>query len=195
MCGIAGGSWTGEAEPLREETLQRMTDVIRHRGPDDDGRYFASSTGQLAGGCALGFRRLSIIDLAGGHQPMSNEDGSVWTVFNGEVYNYRELQPQLEGLGHRFQTSSDTECLIHAYEQWGRDCVLHLRGMFAFAIWDDRRRTLFLARDRLGQKPLVYRLATGRLTFASELKSLLQVPGSPREVDPGDRTLSIFSKL
>lgn len=184
MCGITGGSWTQSAQPLDEGVLRRMTDAIIHRGPDDSGIYFASSCHSSAGGAALGFRRLSIIDLSGGHQPMSNEDDSIWISFNGEVYNYRELKPQLEQYGHRFRTASDTECIVHAYEQWGRNCVDHLRGMFAFAIWDDRRRILFLARDRMGQKPLVYRLADGRLTFASELKSLLQVPGAPREVDP-----------
>ncbi|WP_397571570.1 asparagine synthase (glutamine-hydrolyzing) [Schlesneria sp. T3-172] len=184
MCGIAGGSWTQGAAPLSEQTLQRMTEALIHRGPDDAGVYFASSNGTQGGGAALGFRRLSIIDLSGGHQPMSNEDETVWIAFNGEVYNYRELKPQLESLGHRFRTSSDTECIVHAYEQWGRDCVSHLRGMFAFAIWDDRRRTLFLARDRMGQKPLVYRLAGGQFTFASELKALMRVPGATREIDP-----------
>ena len=184
MCGIAGGSWTGQGEPLDESTLRRMTDALIHRGPDDFGNFFSSNDGQLAGGAALGFRRLSIIDLSGGHQPMSNEDGSVWIAFNGEVYNYRELKPKLERMGHQFRTASDTECIVHAYEQWGRDCVTHLRGMFAFAIWDDRRRTLFLARDRMGQKPLVYRLALNRLCFASELKALLQIPGMPREIEP-----------
>jgi asparagine synthase (glutamine-hydrolysing) len=189
MCGITGASWTPQAEPLTNPILKEMTSVLSHRGPDDDGFYFsrsqADSTGQrTSSGAALGFRRLSIIDLAGGHQPLSNEDGTVWIAFNGEVYNYRELKPELESLGHRFQTASDTECIVHAYEQWGRDCVHHLRGMFAFAIWDEREQRLFLARDRMGQKPLVYRLAQGRLVFASELKALLQIPGSPREVDP-----------
>lgn len=181
MCGIAGGSWTTEGARLSEVTLRRMTDVIRHRGPDDSGDYFSTSPG---GHAALGFRRLSIIDLSGGHQPMSNEDATVWIVFNGEVYNYRELKPELEQRGHQFRTASDTECIVHAYEEWGNDCVNHLRGMFAFAIWNDRRRTLFLARDRMGQKPLIYRLHQGQLTFASEIKSLLQVPGAPRDVDP-----------
>jgi len=184
MCGITGGCWIQKAEPLLESVLRRMTDVLSHRGPDDSGSYFATLNTESVGGAALGFRRLSIIDLSGGHQPMSNEDGTIWIAFNGEVYNYRELKPQLEALGHKFRTASDTECLIHAYEQWGRDCVQHFRGMFAFAIWDDKRRTMFLARDRMGQKPLVYRLARGRLTFASELKSLLQVPNAPRYVDP-----------
>lgn len=184
MCGITGGSWTGSGQPLNESVLRRMTDAVAHRGPDDTGFYFSTSDNDRAGGAALGFRRLSIIDLSGGHQPMSNEDATIWISFNGEVYNYRELKPQLERLGHHFRTSSDTECIIHAFEQWGRECVQYLRGMFAFAIWDDRRRTLYLARDRMGQKPLVYRIADGRLTFASELKSLLQIPAAPREVDP-----------
>lgn len=181
MCGITGGSWTSKGERLSESTLKQMAGALAHRGPDDDGFYFSGSG---SAGAALGFRRLSIIDLAGGHQPLSNEDRSVWIAFNGEVYNYRELKPELESLGHCFRTASDTECLIHAYEQWGHDCVQHFRGMFAFAIWDDRQQRLFMARDRMGQKPLVYRLADGRLTFASELKSLLRVPGAPREVDP-----------
>lgn len=182
MCGITGGAWSKQAEPLSADVLRRMMDVIVHRGPDDAGTYFSSNANEGAG-VALGFRRLAIIDLSGGHQPMANEDETVWISFNGEVYNYRELKPELERLGHRFRTHSDTECLIHAYEEWGRDCVHHFRGMFAFAIWDDRRKVLFLARDRMGQKPLVYRFANGRITFASELKSLLQIPGAPREVD------------
>lgn len=183
MCGIAGACWTSDGQPLADTVLKRMTDVLIHRGPDDAGFYY-SSCADRPDGVALGFRRLSIIDLAGGHQPLSNEDGSVWIAFNGEIYNYRELKPRLESLGHRFQTASDTECIVHAYEQWGSDCVQHLRGMFAFAIWDDNRRRLFLARDRMGQKPLVYRLDRGRVAFASELKSLLQIPGIPREIDP-----------
>ena len=184
MCGITGASWTQSAQPLSEGVLRRMTDVLSHRGPDDSGLYFGTSNSERAGGAALGFRRLSIIDLSGGHQPMSNEDDSIWISFNGEVYNYRELKPRLEQFGHRFRPASDTECIIHAYEQWGRDCVAHLRGMFAFAIWDDRRRVLFLARDRMGQKPLVYRVSDGRLTFASELKVVAAGSRRPREVDP-----------
>jgi asparagine synthase (glutamine-hydrolysing) len=186
MCGIAGAAWTGHGPPLSDSTLRRMTDVLRHRGPDDDGFYFTpgNGVGGATPGAALGFRRLSIIDLAGGHQPLSNEDDSVWIVFNGEIYNYRELRPQLESLGHRFRTASDTETIVHLYEQHGTDCLRHLRGMFAFAIWDERNKRLFLARDRLGQKPLVYRLEPDRLLFASELKALLEVPAAPREIDP-----------
>ncbi len=181
MCGIAGVAWTSEAAPFERSVLQRMIDAIAHRGPDDQGIY-ASPTGQGAG-AMLGHRRLSIIDLGGGHQPLSNEDGSIWIAFNGEVYNYRELQPALEKQGHQFRTSSDTETIVHLYEQYGTDCVKYLRGMFAFAIWDQNRRQLFLARDRLGKKPLVYRHDSQRLLFASELKALLQVPGIPRELD------------
>lgn len=179
MCGIAGASWTPDVSPVDDATLRRMTAALAHRGPDDDGHYFSPH-----GGVALGHRRLSIIDLAGGHQPLSNEDGSVWIAFNGEIYNYRELQPVLESQGHKFRTASDTETIVHLYEQHGPDCVTKLRGMFAFAIWDDRQRQLFLARDRLGKKPLIYRRDTGRLLFGSELKAILQVPGVPREIDP-----------
>lgn len=135
-------------------------------------------------GVALGFRRLSIIDLAGGHQPMSNEDGSVWIAFNGEIYNFQDLRRRLEGAGHRFRTHCDTETIVHLYEDEGTDCFQHLNGMFALAIWDERRRRLVLARDRLGKKPLVYRSEENRLLFASELKSLLEAPDVPRVIDP-----------
>jgi asparagine synthase (glutamine-hydrolysing) len=182
MCGIAGGVWTSRGPALDAVTLRRMTDVLRHRGPDDDG-FWRHDRGD-GSGVALGFRRLSIIDLAGGHQPLANEDESVWIVFNGEVYNYRELRPELEARGHRFRTHSDTEVIVHAYEEYGVDCLRKFRGMFAFAIWDERQRRLFLARDRMGQKPLVYREDQGQLTFASELKALLQLPNAPRELDP-----------
>ncbi len=167
-----------------------MTDAIVHRGPDDAGEYWSSEPGPggfpdpAAPGAALGFRRLSIIDLAAGHQPLSNEDGSVWIAFNGEIYNYKELRPMLEARGHRFATNTDTETIVHLYEDEGIDCVHRLRGMFAFAIWDNRRKRLFLARDRVGKKPLVYRLEHDRLLFGSELKSILQIPGVPRDVDP-----------
>jgi asparagine synthase (glutamine-hydrolysing) len=166
-----------------------MTEVLRHRGPDEDGLHESAALslgdpGETAG-AALGFRRLSIIDVAGSHQPMSNEDGSVWVVFNGEIYNYQVLRRRLEGAGHTFRTRGDTETLLHLYEDEGPGFARHLEGMFAAAIWDRRRRQLVLVRDRLGKKPLVYRLEPGRLLFASELKGLLAVPGVPRELDPG----------
>lgn len=182
MCGIAGATWSEDGEPISAETLQRMTDVLAHRGPDDSGTYFSPQNG-TGPGAALGHRRLSIIDLAGGGQPLCNEDESIWIAFNGEIYNYRELRPELESQGHRFRTDGDTETIVHLYEQYGVDCLRKLRGMFAFALWDDRRKRLFLARDRLGQKPLFYREEPGRLSFGSELKSLLQIPGAPRELD------------
>lgn len=178
MCGIAGAAWTADAVPLAPTTLGRMISAISHRGPDDSGTYFSSSPA-----AAFGFRRLSIIDLSTGHQPLANEDESVWIVFNGEIYNYRELRADLEARGHHFRTNSDTECIVHLYEDLGPDCVHRLRGMFAFAIWDDRRKRLLLARDRAGKKPLFYRLDRGQLTFASELKSLLLVPGAPRRLN------------
>ncbi|HBL44561.1 MAG TPA: asparagine synthase (glutamine-hydrolyzing), partial [Planctomycetaceae bacterium] len=135
-------------------------------------------------GAALGHRRLSIIDLGTGHQPLANEDGTIWIVFNGEIYNYQELRKELIQQGHQFKTETDTEVIVHLYEEQGTACVERLRGMFAFAIWDERRQRLFMARDRLGQKPLFYREEAGRLSFASELKSLLQIPGADRTVDP-----------
>ncbi len=185
MCGIAGAAWTESGTPLMPEILRRMTDAIRHRGPDEEGTFWsreASSSGHHH--AALGHRRLSIIDVAGGHQPLSNEDGSIWVAFNGEIYNYRELRAELEPRGHTFHTASDTEVLVHAYEEYGIACLNRLRGMFAFAIWDQSRERLFLARDRLGQKPLYYRLEPDRFLFASELKALLQIPGLPRVLDP-----------
>ncbi len=187
MCGITGAAWTEREQPLEQSVLERMTSVLAHRGPDDFGLYHSAqqaNQSEPAAGAALGHRRLSIIDLAGGRQPLCNEDGTIWVAFNGEIYNYRELQSELEQSGHRFSTSCDTETIVHLYEELGPDCVSRLRGMFAFAVWDDRQKQLFLARDRLGQKPLVYRQESERLLFASELKSLLQVPGLPREVDP-----------
>jgi asparagine synthase (glutamine-hydrolysing) len=181
MCGIVGAAWTGDGRKLVEDVL-RMTAVLRHRGPDADGFYFTPPG--RGPGAALGHRRLSIIDVAGGRQPLANEDRSVWVTFNGEIYNYRELRPLLESRGHRFATDCDTEVIVHAYEEWGDGCVDRFRGMFAFGIWDERRGRLLLARDRLGQKPLFYREDAGRLLFASELKSLLQLPDAPRELDP-----------
>jgi asparagine synthase (glutamine-hydrolysing) len=179
MCGIAGAVWTANSSGIDAADLQRMTRVIAHRGPDDDG-FYVDCTQRVA----LGFRRLSIIDLAGGHQPLGNEDGSVQIVFNGEIYNYRELRPLLEGRGHRFATQSDTECIVHAWEEYGPECLRHFRGMFAFALWDSNQQTLFLARDRLGQKPLFYRHESDRLLFGSELKAILEAPDTPRVLDP-----------
>ncbi len=143
-----------------------MCDVIRHRGPDDEGMF-------VADGAALGMRRLSIIDLAGGHQPIRNEDGTIWVVFNGEIYNYRELRAELIAHGHTFYTETDTETIVHAYEQWGEEAFTHLRGMFGIALWNRRNRTLLLARDRVGIKPLHYAEHDGTLSFGSEIKSLL----------------------
>ncbi|MBC7353895.1 MAG: asparagine synthetase B, partial [Thermogutta sp.] len=163
-----------------------MTHVLRHRGPDDEGFYVKHLAGgdQPACGVALGHRRLSIIDISGGHQPMSNEEGTLWIVFNGEIYNFRSLRRNLEESGHRFATRSDTEVLLHLYEEKGLDFLVGVNGMFALALWDEPRRRLVLARDRLGEKPLVYRCEPDRLLFASELKALLEVPGIGREVDP-----------
>jgi asparagine synthase (glutamine-hydrolysing) len=171
MCGIAGVfDWGGLPEPRRSELLAAMTRTLVHRGPDDEGYFLDPDVG-------LGFRRLSIIDLAGGHQPLSNEDGTVWVVFNGEIYNYRDLTRELEAKGHVFRTRSDTEAIVHAYEEWGTSCLDRFRGMFAFAVWDQKRRQLFLARDRLGKKPLYYARVGGTFLFGSEIKALLPFPG------------------
>lgn len=188
MCGIAGGAWTRAERALSADALRRMTDALVHRGPDDAGEYFAATEmppypGAVVG-CALGHRRLSIIDLACGHQPLSNEDGSIWVAFNGEIYNYPTLRRRLDGGGHTLKTHSDTEVLVHLYEDEGVDFLQHLNGMFAIALWDGRNRQLILARDRLGKKPLVYALQPDRLLFASELKALLTVPDVAREIDP-----------
>ncbi len=197
MCGIAGAVWWQADKAVSAEVLHRMTDTIQHRGPDADGHYFwppgsgefwPPGSGECSGASvstspvrvALGHRRLSIIDVAGSAQPLGNEDNSIQIVFNGEIYNYRELRPDLIARGHRFHTDGDTEVIVHLYEEYGLDFVDHLRGMFALAIWDSGRQRLVLLRDRLGQKPLFYRHEEGRLLFASELKSLLQVPGVPR---------------
>jgi asparagine synthase (glutamine-hydrolysing) len=152
-----------------------MRAVTHHRGPDDSGLY-------LDGNMGFGFNRLSIIDLSGGHQPMSNEDGSVTLVFNGEIYNFQDVRRDLASRGYRFHTQSDTEVILHAWEEFGESCVDHLRGMFAFAIWDSRRKLLFGARDRVGIKPFYYYLNHEQFAFASEIKSLLELPGIPREV-------------
>jgi asparagine synthase (glutamine-hydrolysing) len=188
MCGIAGAIWTDPQRAVSREVLERMTDVLAHRGPDDAGFYESiyrlRPPYEPQPGIALGHRRLAVIDIEGGNQPMSNEEGTIWVVFNGEIYNFAALRNRLEGSGHKFRTRCDTETIVHLYEDEGLDCVTHLNGMFAMAIWDAGRRRLVLARDRLGQKPLVYRHDAGRLLFASQLKSLLEVPDVPRELDP-----------
>jgi asparagine synthase (glutamine-hydrolysing) len=176
MCGICGVVAFDRDRTVEPRIVKAMADSIRHRGPDDEGLY--------AGGQAvLGHRRLSIIDLATGHQPIANEDETVWIVFNGEIYNFQELRRDLLAKGHRFKTNSDTEVIVHLYEEYGSDCVSRLRGMFAFAIWDKRNRSLFLARDRVGIKPLYYTIIDGQLLFASEIKALLQHPGAVRRVN------------
>jgi asparagine synthase (glutamine-hydrolysing) len=167
MCGICGIlDMRGDTFPAEE--LGAMSRVLRHRGPDDQGRLFSSPV-------ALGFQRLSIVDLSGGHQPMCNEDRNVWIVFNGEIYNHDELRPGLQKAGHHFASSSDTETILHLYEEYGDDCVSYLRGMFAFVIWDTRRKRLFGARDRLGIKPFYYAIAGERFAFASEIKALFEL--------------------
>lgn len=169
MCGICGIlDLNGRRPP--ESDLRVMSNVLRHRGPDDQAQF-------TAGPLAMAFRRLSIVDVHGGRQPMANEDGTVWIVFNGEIYNDPELRPLLKHRGHCYATNSDTETILHLYEEYGMDCVHHLRGMFAFAIWDARTKRLFCARDRLGIKPFYYRLTGDRFAFASEIKALLELRG------------------
>jgi asparagine synthase (glutamine-hydrolysing) len=175
MCGICG-VFDRAGEPVDRALLTDIRSAMRHRGPDEEGELFD-------GEAALGHRRLSIIDVDGGAQPIDNEDGRLQVVFNGEIYNFVELTTELKDLGHRFKTRSDTEVIVHAYEQWGPDCVRRFNGMFAFAIWDTENRELFLARDHLGIKPLYYVDLGTRVLFASEIKGLLQDPLCPREVD------------
>jgi len=177
MCGICGIFNFGTKAPADPGALKRSTDAMVHRGPDDEGF-------RLDGELGLGNRRLSIIDLPGSHQPLSNEDGTVWTTFNGEIYNYRELRTGLIARGHRFRTEGDTETIVHLYEEHGSDCVNHLRGMFAFAVWDVTKRRLLLARDRIGIKPLFYRNEPGRIVFASELRALRALCEQPLDLDP-----------
>ena len=176
MCGICGIVNFSASKPVDGHLVQRMNDVQAHRGPDDQGYFIEENVG-------LGHRRLSIIDLSGGKQPMFNEDGSIVVVFNGEIYNYADLTHDLISQGHHFTTRSDTETIVHAYEQYGEDCMRDFRGMFAFAIWDKKRRRLFLVRDRLGIKPVYYYAGKDFFVFASEIKSLLEHPGVPKEVD------------
>jgi asparagine synthase (glutamine-hydrolysing) len=179
MCGIAGIVSLSPDIAVGPDALRTMAAQLVHRGPDDEGYYVDPQAR-----CGFGFRRLSIIDIAGGHQPMSNEDGSIWLVFNGEIYNFRELRDELAGQGHTFRTRSDSEVIVHLYEEHGERCFERLAGMFAIAIWDENAGTLLLARDRFGKKPLTYLAHAGRLYFASEVKAILELPGIPRELDP-----------
>ena len=176
MCGIVG-IVRNDGKPVDEPLLSRMCEAIRHRGPDEDGFYVNGSVG-------LAMRRLSIIDLKSGQQPIHNQDRSSWIVFNGEIYNYLELREKLEKLGHTFYTNSDTEAIVHAYDQFGTDCPKHLRGMFAFAIWNVPQQELFLARDRVGKKPLLYAHVNGGLIFGSEFSALLLHPDVSRDIQP-----------
>src|SRR5580692_5047463 len=176
MCGISGIFEFERHDPISPELVRRMTDTIIHRGPDDDGVY-------VGPGIGLGFRRLSIIDVAGGHQPISNEDGRIWVMLNGEIYNYPELRKELLDRGHKFTTRSDTESIVHLYEQYGEDCFRRLRGMFAIALWDSRQRKLLLARDRVGKKPIFYAATKNRIVFGSELKCILAAGDFSREPD------------
>lgn len=177
VCGLAGIYNYQNEQPIQESVLRRMTAALTHRGPDDDGFH-------VAGRIGLGHRRLSIIDVASGHQPIFNEDGSVAVVLNGEIYNYPELAALVTARGHQLKTRSDTETIVHLYEEFGEACVRHLRGMFAFALWDSREQKLLLARDRVGKKPLYFADIGGTLLFGSELKALLEHPAMPREIDP-----------
>jgi asparagine synthase (glutamine-hydrolysing) len=187
MCGICGKLEFDPEAKIAPNLLKKMADAIVHRGPDDEGYYIKGQVG-------LGFRRLSIIDLSGGHQPLSNENDSIWIIFNGEIYNYQELRAELISKGHVFRTKSDTEVIVHLFEEYGRDCVQKLRGMFAFAIWDSVRKSLFLARDRVGIKPLYYYLDDNFLSFGSEIKAILVDPAVRREIDPAmiDRFLTYY---
>lgn len=176
MCGIAGLFDPSGSGLVSAPLLKAMTDQMVHRGPDDEGFYVSGPVG-------LGHRRLSIIDLAEGHQPLTNEDGTVWVVFNGEIYNFLDLRKSLMAKGHVFKTSTDTEVIVHLYEEKGEDCFRELRGMFAIAIWDEPKRKLILGRDRVGKKPLFYHYNGSRIVFGSEIKAILQVPGISRDVD------------
>src|SRR5438552_1198450 len=177
MCGICGQFNFARNEPVEPETIRRMTQTMVHRGPDDEG-YF------ISGPVGLGFRRLSIIDLAGGHQPMSDAEEKVWVILNGEIYNFKELRAELEQRGHVFRTKSDTEVIIHGYKEWGTDVLNHLNGMFGLAIWDVAKKRLVVARDAMGIKLIYYKVDRGRLTFGSEIRPILAAHGTKPAVDP-----------
>src|SRR5437588_2289854 len=177
MCGICGQFNFIRNEAVEPDTIRRMTQTMVHRGPDDEGHFISGRVG-------LGFRRLSIIDLAGGHQPMSDAEETVWVILNGEIYNFKELRSELEGLGHSFRTKSDTEVIIHGYKEWGTDVFNHLNGMFGLAIWDIRNRRLVVARDAMGIKLVYYKIRNGQFTFGSEIRPILAAQDSKPEVDP-----------
>lgn len=177
MCGIAGIVSRDPISPEEGRALAAMLERLVHRGPDDSGQT-------LTDHAALGHRRLSVIDLETGHQPIANETGTIWAVVNGEIYNFLELRDDLIGRGHVFRSAGDAECLVHLYEEHGEDCVEFMDGMFALAVWAQRERTLLLARDRMGVKPLYYHFDGRRVVFGSELKALLAVPDVPAEIDP-----------
>jgi len=177
MCGICGMFYPDAQQRADRGVLSEMNAQIAHRGPDDDGFFVEGNVG-------LAMRRLSIIDVKTGHQPLSNEDERIWIVYNGEIYNHQELRADLEAKGHRYRTKSDTETIVHLYEEYGRDCVKYLRGMFAFAIWDRRDGKLFVARDRLGIKPLYYLFDGKKFLFGSEIKTILTYPGVKAEFNP-----------
>src|SRR5215813_2722536 len=186
MCGICGQFNFVRNEPVEPATIQRMSGTMVHRGPDDDG-YF------ISGALGLGFRRLSIIDLAGGHQPMSDAEETVWVIFNGEIYNYRELRAELQGKSHQFRTNSDTEVIIHGYKEWGTEVFNRLNGMFGLAIWDAPNERLLVARDAMGIKLIYYRLARGQLTFGSEVRAVLAADDAQPKVDP--QAVSLFLRF
>ncbi len=177
MCGICGQYFFKENRPVSIQTIKKMTDSITHRGPDDEGYHISDSLG-------LGFRRLSIIDLAGGHQPMSDKEKSVWVIFNGEIYNFKELKKELESYGHFFHTKSDTEVIVHGYKEWGTDVLNHLNGMFGLAIWDEKKRRLVLARDRMGIKMIYYKIEDGQILFGSEIRAILAGLNKKPDINP-----------
>ncbi|MCX6720123.1 MAG: asparagine synthetase B, partial [Candidatus Staskawiczbacteria bacterium] len=188
MCGIVGKLYFNKEMAVEPELISRMADVLKHRGPDDEGIFIYKNV-------ALGFSRLSIIDLsAAGHQPMCNEDETVWSVFNGEIYNFMDLRVILEKKGHRFKSHCDSEVLIHAYEEYGTECVKQFNGMFAFAVWDKKKQQLFCGRDRTGEKPFFYYHDSGKFVFASELKAILQDGTINRNIDP-DALNAYFSYM
>jgi asparagine synthase (glutamine-hydrolysing) len=186
MCGICGQFNFARNEPVDPVTIWRMTDIIAHRGPDDEGYFISERIG-------LGFRRLSIIDLGGGRQPMSDAEGTVWIIFNGEIYNYKELRAELEAKSHQFRTNSDTEVIIHGYKEWGVEVFDHFNGMFGLAIWDATARRLIVARDAMGIKPIYYRIADGQLSFGSEIRAIRATDQFSAAVDPA--ALELFLRF